>query len=133
MTLLYCVLTEARTTTREALELGKAVVTWPARLLGGRWTLGLYNAIGLDDETKNRVVASSKKEYIAKALQIGTDPVLRKTVEENISKAVPNLFGRGEAVEEWEKILLRVSPVEQCPSERNVGERQSSPPGDAEL
>mmetsp|Transcript_6920 Transcript_6920/g.12122 ORF Transcript_6920/g.12122 Transcript_6920/m.12122 type:complete len:752 (+) Transcript_6920:127-2382(+) len=102
------------TTTREALELGKAVVTWPARLLGGRWTLGLYNTIGLDSETRDLVIANSKEEYIAKAVELGTNQSLRKTVEEQILKVIPNLFGRKEAVEEWEKILLRVSPVKQC-------------------
>ena len=102
------------TTTREALELGKAVVTWPARLLGGRWTLGLYNTIGLDDNTKNRLVANSKEEYIAKAVEVGTNRSLRNSVEANILKVIPNMFGRDEAVEEWEKILVRVSPVKQC-------------------
>lgn len=102
------------TTTREALELGKAVVTWPARLLGGRWTLGLYNTIWLDDDTKNLLVANSKEEYIAKAVELGTNRSLLKTVEANILEVIPNLFGREEAVEEWEKILVRVSPVKQC-------------------
>jgi predicted O-linked N-acetylglucosamine transferase (SPINDLY family) len=34
------------TTTREALELGKAVVTLPAKLLGGRWSLAYYALLG---------------------------------------------------------------------------------------
>eukprot|EP00536_Pseudo-nitzschia_multiseries_P008923 jgi/Psemu1/257683/estExt_Genewise1Plus.C_2370016 len=102
------------TTTREALELGKAIVTWPARLLGGRWTLGLYNTIGLDEETKGHLIASSKEEYIAKAVELGTNRSLRASVEETILDVIPNLFGREEAVEEWQKILTRVSPVKQC-------------------
>jgi len=104
------------TTTREALELGKAVVTWPARLLGGRWTLGLYNVIGLDEETKRQLVANSKEEYITKAVEIGTNTTLREKVENQILNVIPNLFYREEAVEEWTKILLRVSPVKQCHS-----------------
>lgn len=110
------------TTTREALELGKAVVTWPARLLGGRWTLGLYHTIGLDEDARNRLVADSKEDYISKAVELGTNRSLRKSVESSILEAVPTLFGRYEAVEEWEKILKRVSPVKQC-SDGSVGER----------
>jgi predicted O-linked N-acetylglucosamine transferase (SPINDLY family) len=107
------------TTTREALELGKAVVTWPARLLGGRWTLGLYNTIGLDANAQTRVIADSKEEYIAKAIELGTNKKLRQDVEKHIIEAVPNLFGREEAVEEWEKIILRVSPVKHCNNDNN--------------
>ena len=102
------------TTTREVLELGKAIVTWPARLLGGRWTLGYYNIMGLDDESKARVIADSKKDYIAKAVELGTNKALRQDVEANILEAMPNLFFREDAVEEWEKIFLRISPVKQC-------------------
>jgi predicted O-linked N-acetylglucosamine transferase (SPINDLY family) len=102
------------TTSREALELGKAIVTRPARLLGGRWTLGLYNTIGLDGDAMDRVVANSAEDYIAKAVELGTNPSLRTNVEAKILEALPNLFGREDAVEEWEKILVRISPVKQC-------------------
>jgi predicted O-linked N-acetylglucosamine transferase (SPINDLY family) len=106
------------TTSREALELNKTIVTLPARLLGGRWTLGLYNSIGLDESTKDAVIASTAAEYITKAVALGTDAKLRTLVEESIARAVHNrgtgLFARVEAVEEWQRILLEVSPVEQC-------------------
>ena len=102
------------TTTREALELGKAIVTWPARLLGGRWTLGLFNIIGMNEDTKSRLVANSKEEYISKAVELGTNRLMRDAVELEIQKTIPSLFGREEAVQEWEKILMRVSPVKHC-------------------
>jgi len=102
------------TTSREAFEMGKAIVTWPARLLGGRWTLGLYNIMGLDDDSKAKVIANSKEDYISKAVELGTNKELRQKVEKNILEAIPNIFGRKEAVEEWEKIFLRISPVKQC-------------------
>ena len=102
------------TTTREALELGKAIVTWPARLLGGRWTLGLFNIIGMSEDTKSRLVANSKEEYISKAVELGTNRSTRAAVKLEIQKTIPSLFGREEAVQEWEKILMRVSPVKHC-------------------
>jgi len=104
------------TTTREVFECGTAVVTWPARLLGGRWTLGLYNILGVTEETKQAVIASSKEDYIAKAIAIGTNHTLRQQVEADIlQQTQQHLFYRHEAVTEWEKILIKVSPVKQCP------------------
>ena len=74
----------------------------------------MYNTIGLNADTQARVIANSKEEYIAKAVELATNQSLRQDVETRILEAVPNLFGREEAVEEWEKILLRVSPVKHC-------------------
>ena len=103
------------TTTREALELGKAVVTWPARLLGGRWTLGLYTIIGITEKIKSKLIASNVNEYITMAVNIGTNHTLRHEIEVEIkSKTESNLFYRKEAIAEWEKILLKVSPVKLC-------------------
>jgi protein O-GlcNAc transferase len=102
------------TTTREALELNKAVVTLPARFLGGRWTLGYYNVIGLDEEVKHALIASTPEEYIKLAVALGTNETLRRKTEASIERAVPNLFGRTEAVEEWQRILLNASPVKIC-------------------
>ena len=108
------------TTTRKALELGKAVVTWPARLLGGRWTLGLYNIIGITEKIKSKLIASNVNEYITMAVNIGTNHTLRNEIEVEIkSKTEFNLFYRKEAIDEWENILLKVSPVKQCNNDNN--------------
>jgi predicted O-linked N-acetylglucosamine transferase (SPINDLY family) len=98
------------TTTREVFEMGKAVVTLPARLLGSRWTLGLYSILGMRDLP---VIATTEQEYIDLAVQLGTNSTLRASVENTIIEKVQTMFYRDEAVEEWEKILQSVSPV-QC-------------------
>lgn len=98
------------TTTREVFEMGKAVVTLPARLLGSRWTLGLYSILGMRDLP---VIATTEREYIDLAVQLGTNATLRETVENTIIEKVQTMFYRDEAVNEWERILLDVSPV-QC-------------------
>ena len=77
----------------------------------GRWTLALYNIIGLDETTKSALIASSAEEYILNAVKIGTDPKYREQLESKILERIPTLFYRKEAIEEWEKILLKVSPV----------------------
>ena len=90
------------------------MVTLPARLLGGRWTLGYFQTIGVTETIKSVLVANTEEEYIDKAVALGTNATLRASVEDEIRRAVPNLFGRREAVEEWQKILLDVSPVKPC-------------------
>lgn len=97
--------------------MGRAVVTLPARLLGGRWTRGLYHAIGVNASTLSQVIAETADEYVAKAVALGTNGTLRAAVEAEIMRAVPNMFGRWEAVEEWQRILLAVSPVAPCASQ----------------
>jgi predicted O-linked N-acetylglucosamine transferase (SPINDLY family) len=98
------------TTSREVFEMGKAIITLPARLLGGRWTLGLYNILGMSDLP---VIAATPQEYIDLAVQLGTNATLRSSVEDVIITKVKTMFYKDEAVEECEKILLEVSPV-QC-------------------
>eukprot|EP00977_Amphora_coffeiformis_P018008 scaffold6074_cov167-Amphora_coffeaeformis.AAC.1 len=102
------------TTTREVLELGRAVVTLPARLLGGRWTRGYYHALGVNEATLKVLIAESEEEYIDLAVALGTNATLRSEVEAEIRRVVPTLFGRWEAVEEWQRILLDVSPITPC-------------------
>ena len=102
------------TTTREVLEVGKPLVTLPARLLGGRWTLGYYNVIDLAQEAKDALVASSTAEYIDMAVALGTNKTKREIVENHVAEALPSMFYRMEAVEEWQRILLQVSPVKRC-------------------
>eukprot|EP00978_Attheya_sp_CCMP212_P030257 scaffold110571_cov47-Attheya_sp.AAC.1 len=101
------------TTTREVLELGKPLVTLPTRLLGGRWTLGYLNNIGLEESTKKALIASTPAEYVNLAVRLATDTSLRESVEADIEQCAPNLFHRDEAVEAWQKILLEISPVQQ--------------------
>jgi len=102
------------TTTREVLEMGKALVTLPARLLGGRWSLGYMSTIGLKESTKKALIASSPEEYIRLAVELGLDDVLRESVEVDIRNSVKNLFHRDDAIGAWEKILLDISPYHQC-------------------
>ena len=69
------------TTTREVIEMGKALVTWPARLLGGRWTVGYLNSIGLKEATKKALIANNAEEYINLAVTLANDNNLRKYVD----------------------------------------------------
>lgn len=102
------------TTTREVLEMGKPMVTLPARLLGGRWSLAYMNTIGLKQSTKDALIASTPEEYINLAVKLATDNAFREAVEADIRQCVPNLFHREDAVAAWQKMLLEISPYQQC-------------------
>jgi protein O-GlcNAc transferase len=100
------------TTTREALELHKVVVTLPARLLGGRWSFAYYQI--LNDVTLNQhVIATSPDDYIQKATRLGRNPSLRREMEERIEKSLPRLYRNMESVRSWERVLQKISPVER--------------------
>lgn len=104
------------------MELGKTVVTLPARLLGGRWTRGYYHTIGINEEIRSQLIANTEKEYIDKAVALGTNQTLRELAEAEINRAIPNLFGRWEAVEEWQRILMNVSPIKPCSTTQSADE-----------
>jgi predicted O-linked N-acetylglucosamine transferase (SPINDLY family) len=100
------------TTTREALELSKVVVTLPARLLGGRWSYAYYQM--LEDSTLNEhVIATSPEDYIEKAVALGRDEGLRTEMERRIQTSLHHLYRSWDAVKSWEKALLTISPVEK--------------------
>ena len=102
------------TTTRETIEMGKPLVTLPARLLGGRWSLGYLSNIGLKEDTKNALIASTPEEYVDLAVQLCTDDALRESVEADLRDCSSNLFHRFEAVTAWQEMLLEISPYQRC-------------------
>jgi tetratricopeptide (TPR) repeat protein len=98
------------TTTREVLELGKALVTLPARLLGSRWTYAYYKMMG-DEELNRLVIAQSSEEYVELSVQIGTSKQKRAEVERRVKQSVHRIHGRWESVTAWEKLFLEIAPV----------------------
>ncbi len=103
------------TTTREVIELAKPLVTLPGRLLGGRWSMGYYNVIGLSESSKRALIASTAEEYINLAVTLGKDDALRKSVEADILAASPNMFHQNQAVDAWQRAFVEVSPYQLCP------------------
>lgn len=100
------------TTTREALEMNKLVVTYPGRLLGGRWSYGYIKHLG-DQRLAEHLIASSVEEYCDKAVTLGTDPKIRQEMEDRLKQTLlPRLYEQDEAVRSWETVLKQISPVE---------------------
>ena len=88
-------------TTYDTLSLGKAIVTMPSRYHRGRYTLGCYRAMGVDDG-----VVASPEEYVNRAVRIACDREFRGRVEQRIAGAGAALFENLEAVRELETFFL---------------------------
>ncbi|MGH8700799.1 MAG: hypothetical protein ACREVR_06430, partial [Burkholderiales bacterium] len=73
----------------EALALGVPVVTLPGTHLFGRFTLGLYEEMGLRD-----CVAGSTDAYVDRAVQIGTERDYREHLAREINARSAVLFDR---------------------------------------
>ena len=88
------------TTTREALEVGGIVVTLPTNYLGGRWSYGYYNIIGVDD-----MIAKTKDEYINISVKIATNKKYNIIMKNKILDNVNKLFFQKSAINAWDTIF----------------------------
>jgi protein O-GlcNAc transferase len=98
------------TTTREVLAIGKALITLPARLLGGRWSYAYYQIMG-DEILNSLVIAKNATEYITMAVTLGTSLDIRMDVERRIKNSVHALYEREDSVKAWNEVFLDISPV----------------------
>lgn len=88
-------------TTYDPFSLGKAVVTLPSRFHRGRYTLGCYRAMDMDD-----LVASSVEDYVARAVLVAAEPDLRRRLEAEILERSAVLFENRRAAVELESFFL---------------------------
>ena len=95
-------------TTYEALALGVPVVTMPSRLMRGRLTLAMYEAMGM-----KACIARTGDEYVEMALGLGRDEERRRDVTEKILASNGVLFENEGAVRELENFFKSaVAPTE---------------------
>ena len=88
------------TTSREAMEIGKVIITKPEKYLGGRWTYAYYNKIGIND-----FIAKDYDHYVDLALEIGKNIEKQIESEKKIRENVHKLFYCKESVESWVNIF----------------------------
>ena len=91
------------TTTREAFEVGGAVVTLPTDYLGGRWTYAYYNIIGIRD-----MIAETKEEYVDIAVKLGTNTEYNNEMKTKILDNVGKLHYQQSALDAWDKIFMDI-------------------------
>jgi predicted O-linked N-acetylglucosamine transferase (SPINDLY family) len=88
-------------TTLDAFACGTPVITLPTRFHRGRFTAAAYEQIGL-----NSCVALDTEDYIAKAIQLGTDPASRRQISQELVEASAELFEDPRPAKELEDCLL---------------------------
>ena len=79
-------------TSSEALALGIPVVTLPSPFVRGRFTLGLYRELAIED-----CIAQSPEDYAAIAVRLGRDREFREMVGSKIADRSDVLFDRPDA------------------------------------
>lgn len=88
-------------TTYLCLHLGVPVVTWKGDAMRGRLTHGLYQQMGFD-----RLSAADEAEFGRLAVQLATEPGVRKRYSEEIRRGAGVLFEDRAAVAEFESFLV---------------------------
>jgi len=87
-------------TTYDGFSLSKPIVTLPSQFRRGRYTLGCYRVMGIDD-----CIASDPRHYVDIAVALGTDAAWRREIAQKIARASPALFEDLAAVREHERIF----------------------------
>ena len=81
-------------TSFEAISAGKVVVTLPGEFMRGRFTMGLYRHMGLDD-----IIARSPLAYVDMAVRLGTDTTERARQEARLRERSHHLFNNSETID----------------------------------
>ncbi len=89
--------------TYDGLSYGKAIVTLPSGFHRGRYTLGCYRKLQLND-----CVASSAEDYVRLAVRLATEPDYRAYITQRINAASPQLFEDAAAVSEHERLFEQI-------------------------
>ncbi len=91
-------------TTYDAFSFNLPLVTWPGEFHRGRFPLGCYRRMGLEDWT-----ARSPEEYVAQALLWGRDEDANRWAQETLAERSPVLFDDAKAAIELEEIFARTT------------------------
>ncbi len=89
-------------TTLELLASNLPIVTCRGRFMRGRHTAAMLQRMGLEAH-----IATSTKDYVARAIELGHSAALRTAWGHDIGERKLRLFGDKSPVEDLEKLLLR--------------------------
>ena len=84
----------------EAFSLGIPVVTYPSNMINGRFTLGFYNYMNI-----NNMIAYNEKEYVDLSLKLSKNKDFYKEISSEIKKNSYKLYMDMETCREYEKIF----------------------------
>lgn len=94
-------------TTYDAIAAGTPLVTLPGAFQRGRYALGVYDCLAIDD-----CIAGSIDDYVSRAVSLAGDPQRRRDVSQRLLAASPVLFDQTapalELADCFEDLLARV-------------------------
>jgi predicted O-linked N-acetylglucosamine transferase (SPINDLY family) len=90
----------------DAFSLAAPVVTLPGFLLPGRFTLGLYREMRMED-----CIARSPEEFVEIALRLGGDADLRESIRKRIAERSERLFDRPDTGRALGRALLEIAEI----------------------
>jgi len=96
-------------TSFEAAAAGKVVVTLPGEFMRGRFTMGLYRHMGLED-----LVANSPRAYVELAVRLGTDGAERARQEARLRERSHHIFNNFETIDTHQRFFKQVCPSVPC-------------------
>ncbi len=88
------------TTSLQAFAVGAPIVTMPDRLMRSRFTLGMYEKMGIDD-----LVSKSIDDYVEKAVKVANDKSINLELRKKIFKNNKCLYEDSEVIEEFENFF----------------------------
>jgi predicted O-linked N-acetylglucosamine transferase (SPINDLY family) len=87
-------------TSLEAFAAGTPVVTWPGEFQRGRHTQAMYRAMGIEE-----AIVAGAGEYIARALELGTNPRSRAALRSRILERNAALYRDARVIREFERFF----------------------------
>lgn len=93
-------------TSYDAFDYNIPVITYPGQFLHGRFTLGLYQYMGLSD---CECIVSSPDEYAQIAVKIALNPKLKHKINRNIEMNKGKIFQDDSSVVEWNELFQKLS------------------------
>jgi CRISPR-associated protein Csy1 len=91
-------------TSLDAFASGLPLVTLPGELMRGRQSRAMLRMMNLDE-----LIARNPDDYVDKAIELGTDPGLRRSVSERIAERRGAIFERDEPIRALEDFLERAA------------------------
>jgi predicted O-linked N-acetylglucosamine transferase (SPINDLY family) len=88
-------------TSFSAFGMGIPIITYPAKLINGRFTYGLYKKMQILD-----LIVDNDEDYVKMAIKCGTDKEYRKNISLKIYENSRKIFNEIESIMSWTKFCI---------------------------
>jgi len=93
-------------TSFEAFSLGKPIVTQPGKLINGRFTLGFYKKMEIND-----CIVYNKNDYIKLAVKLGTNKIFNQEISNKIKSKSNCLFLEEKSCKDWKSFINNLTSI----------------------